>query len=195
MRLDLTNPKATAYNKLIEWRQRYSKTEYPEKVVINIFYRKYIINEIWSELINCFNKHLWNDFGSGLRVVNDKYSNAATQKVNSKLMTLLQDKERSVGNVTYSSFEALLNQIRSGDKTKVEEIEFSYLHHYLTDETILIWAAFGGTGMNYEDAIAKISGVVVSLKQEPTFSSIVPFFGQYVVGPFLRDNYQPLPTL
>lgn len=195
MRLDLTNPKKTAESKLIEWRQRYSKDEYPEKVVINIFYRKYIVHEIFPELLGYFKKNLWENYLTGFQIISDQYSNAATQKVNSKLMTLIQNKSHVVGNVKYQDFETLLSQIKNGDKTKIEEIEFSYIHHYLTDETILIWAAFGGTGMSMEEAISKISGAVVNLTNEVTFTNIAPFFGQYVVGPFLKDNYNPLPTL
>jgi hypothetical protein len=89
MRVDVSNSSFTAYAKLNEWRQRYSDSEYPGKVVINIFYRKYIIDEMWQELISYFNKNhgqLWYRTKNYWRQI-------ATQKVNGELITLIQDKK------------------------------------------------------------------------------------------------------
>ncbi|MGB8193193.1 MAG: hypothetical protein WCF67_14790 [Chitinophagaceae bacterium] len=57
MRIDLTQPFSEGVNNLITWRARYSKFEYPFKVVQNIFYRQYTMNSIWaSQLDNAFEK-------------------------------------------------------------------------------------------------------------------------------------------
>ena len=41
MKLDLKNSLKEGNDLLSNWKNKYSKTEYPEKIVLNIFYRKY----------------------------------------------------------------------------------------------------------------------------------------------------------
>ena len=41
-------------NKLKEWRSRYSKSEYPYKVIMNMFYELFTMELIWDEINSAF---------------------------------------------------------------------------------------------------------------------------------------------
>jgi hypothetical protein len=52
--VDLSNLYITGLGMLQTWRGRYSLEEYPEKVLLNIFYRKYTTDFMWNDIENCF---------------------------------------------------------------------------------------------------------------------------------------------
>ena len=80
MRIDLRNQLAEGMNNLQAWRSRYSKSEYGEKVLLNVFYRKYSTFFMWDKIQNSFNGNvLWNDFNIGFREMMNLYQNQAMQ--------------------------------------------------------------------------------------------------------------------
>ena len=59
MRIDLRNQLAEGMNNLQAWRSRYSKSEYGEKVLLNVFYRKYSTLFMWDKIQNSFQKKMF----------------------------------------------------------------------------------------------------------------------------------------
>jgi hypothetical protein len=52
MNIDLTITFKDARQLITTWETRYSLEEYPKKVVMNIFYRKYTIQKMWAQIFN-----------------------------------------------------------------------------------------------------------------------------------------------
>lgn len=101
-------------NNLLTWRNRYSKSEYPEKVVLNIFYRKYTMELMFPDIVGCFEnessgkpKVKWSDFNEGFQKLKTIYGSTATSKTHPVLMNLLAQQEKNVGNTNYGIFARL----------------------------------------------------------------------------------------
>jgi len=202
MRIDLRNQLAEGMNNLQAWRSRYSKTEYGEKVLLNVFYRKYSTHFMWDKIQNSFqtkmfggNKVLWNDFNAGFSEMMNLYQNQST-KTQPILMQLLSEKSANmVGTVSYSGFASKIMGSKQGNNADIEEIEFTYLHYLLNDQLILMWSAFGGTGLSKIDALAQMSGVIIAETDMTEYGTVENIIGQLCTGPYLKENYNPLPAL
>lgn len=202
MRLDLSHQLQEGTERLLSWRNRYSDHEYPEKIALNIFYRKYTMEFMWNELISCFSKNWlgnqktkWDDINTGYQTINKIYSSVAASKTQPVLMSLLEDHSRLVANLTYGELFAIIKRIQEGDDKQREELEFTYLYNLLTDETIMIWAALGGTGKSEIEAIGHITGLEIEIEEKVNYFSITQVLGEYNVAEFLHNNYQALPSL
>ncbi|GAB1395876.1 hypothetical protein MASR1M65_06530 [Saprospiraceae bacterium] len=200
MRTDLRHSLNEGMNNLLTWRNRYSKSEYPEKVVLNIFYRKYTMEFMFPEIVGCFENNLfgkpkvkWNDFNEGFSKLKNSYGSTAMSKTQPVLLSLLTNKERNVGNTNYGIFSPLIAAAKSGNHAKLEEIEYAYLYYLLTDECVLLWGAFGGTGMTKIETIGKLSGVIIEVEDIKTYAPIEQILGQFCAAAYLKDNYKPLP--
>lgn len=202
MRIDLRNQLAEGMNNLQAWRNRYSKAEYGEKVLLNVFYRKYSTHFMWDKIQNSFqkkmfggNKVLWNDFNEGFREMMNLYENQST-KTQPVLLQLLSEKSANmVGSVSYAGFADKIRGAKQGNNADIEEIEFTYLHYLLNDQLILMWSSFGGTGLSKIDALAQMSGVIIAETDMTGYGTVENIIGQLCTGPYLKENYNPLPPL
>lgn len=203
MAIDLRHPFNEGMNLLMTWRNRYSKTEYGEKVLMNIFYRKYTMEFMWKEIDNSFQKTmfggkkvLWNDFNQGFQTLKTSYQQNAVAKTQPVLMKLLTEQsERKVGTISYASYNQRIIGARQGAKNDIEEIEYAYLYYLLTDESILLWSAFGGTGLSKIEAIGKMTGLVIETEELNSYDKIESVLGQLCAAPYLHKVYNPLPPL
>jgi hypothetical protein len=176
------------------WKDRYTIIEYPEKIVLNIFYRKYTIEFMFPFILNCFTKSIdgvplvkWENIDNGMRQLISQYELTAGY-TKSVLLELLQEKNRQVGNYSYESYLPLIDLAKAGDKDKLEEIEFMYLYSLLTQYSILLWAAYGGTGLTMLDAGSKISTIIPANVGENnilTYWQIEEWLGKGCALPFL----------
>lgn len=202
MRIDLRNQLAEGMNNLQAWRSRYSKSEYGEKVLLNVFYRKYSTLFMWDKIQNSFqkkmfggNKVLWSDFHEGFREMMTLYQNQS-MKTQPILLQLLSEKSSNmVGSVSSAGFADKIKGARQGNNADIEEIEFTYLHYLLNDQLILMWSAFGGTGLSKIDALAQMSGVIIAETDMSEYGKVENIIGQLCTGPYLQENYNPLPPL
>ena len=196
MRIDLRNQLAEGMNNLQAWRSRYSKSEYGEKVLLNVFYRKYSTFFMWDKIQNSFNGNvLWNDFNIGFREMMNLYQNQAMQTQPILLQLLSEKSNNPVGSVTYAGFADKIRGAKQGKNADIEEIEFTYLHYLLNDQLILMWSAFGGTGLSKIDALAQMSGVIIAETDMSEYGKVENIIGQLCTGPYLHENYNPLPPL
>lgn len=200
MKIDLRHSLNEGMNNLLTWRNRYSKLDYPEKIVLNIFYRKYTMEIMFPEILCCFETNLlgnpitkWNNFDEGFQKLKEIYGTTAVSKTQGILLNLLQDLNRNVGNTNYGIFTPLISAAKTGNSTKLEEIEYSYLYYLLADECVLLWGAIGGTGLTKIEAIGKISGVIVKVEDIKTYAPIEQILGQFCSSSYLKENYKPLP--
>ena len=196
MRIDLRNQLAEGMNNLQAWRSRYNKNEYGEKVLLNVFYRKYSTLFMWDKIQNSFQGNvLWNDFNEGFREMMNLYQNQSLKTQPILMQLLAEQSSKKVGSIAYSDYTSKIIGAKQGDNSDIEEIEFTYLHYLLNDQLILIWSAFGGTGVSKIDALAQMSGVIIAETDMTGYGSVETIIGQFCTGPYLHQKYNALPPL
>jgi|TARA_B110000967_G_scaffold207508_1_gene257066 hypothetical protein len=198
MRIDLTNPFNEGMNNLYSWRNRYSKSEYPSKIVLNIFYRQHTMNSIWeSQIDSSFNKfkNSETDKLTAFRKLELEYSNASKKFTVGNTLIDLMNQQKDVGGLNYKNNIPLINSGRSGDNKAIEELEFTYLHYLLRNKATLMWAAFGRKGFSKIDAIAQVTGAVIEYNQPIDYAVILDIFSQLGVAQSMQKLYTPLKNL
>lgn len=186
--IDLKQPYTEAVNNLLTWRKRYSSYEYPEKVALNIFYRKYTMDFLWNSARNL----KFDSFEDGVYTLKRKYGELALSKVQPILMDELKNNPtRVVGNVAYSGFPLMFEKIRNGDLKLKEELDYSYLFFLLSDECVLYWMALCGSGVGEMDAITKLSSYVIEDVPNIDYSIASSVLGQLCAGQYLSNHYSP----
>ncbi|MFZ4456340.1 MAG: hypothetical protein ACOYOT_08980 [Bacteroidales bacterium] len=122
---------------LQNWRSRYSLEEYPEKILLNIFYRKYTTDFMWNDIENCFQNGVqkkWCDFDSGFEYLNNLYSSVASAKTHNQLPILLRENpNRIVGNLSYSSYKDRISKAKRGSSIILRKLN---LHIYFIYSSI-----------------------------------------------------------
>jgi len=196
---DLRDPLDDAMQQLLTWRNHYSKTDYPEKVVLNIFFKKYTIEFMFKEILGCFETNLfgkpkvkWTEKEEGFLKLKLIYNSVSTSLIQPVLLNLLKDKKKYVGNTTFEFFQPFIAEAKKGNKDKLEEIEFAYLDNYLKDECILRWGALGGTSLTKIDSIGTFSGLLINIPEIITYARIEQILGQFCSKIFLESNYRQL---
>lgn len=199
MSVDLKHSLAEGMNYLKTWRNRYSKYEYPEKLVLNIFYRKHTMNFMFPEILNCFEndfldnpKIKWNDFNFGYIKLKELYGRTAIEKTQPILLNLIADKKRYVGMTNFNDFTNPILEAQNGNQSKLEELEYAYLYYLLTDDAILLWAGIGGTGISKMETFEKMTNVRIKDAKITKYEHIDELLGKYAVAVYLNKNYNPL---
>lgn len=197
MRVDLTNPYNDGMNNLVNWRNRYSKNEYPFKVVLNIFYRQYTMNSIWTSQINSSFDKFKNtepEVLPAVRKLSVEYSNALQHFTIGNTLVDLMNKQQDVGGLNYKNNIPLISRAQHSDNKAMEEIEFTYLYYYLSNIATLIWAAFGRKGFSKIEAIAQVTGVVIEYGKPIEYSDILDVLGKLCISQMMNKIYSPLPN-
>jgi hypothetical protein len=111
------------------------------------------------------------------------------------MQLLSEQTSKKVGSISYSDYASKIIAAKQGSNSDVEEIEFTYLHYLLNDQLILMWSAFGGTGLSKIDALAQMSGIVIAETDMTDYATVENIIGQLCTGPYLHQNYNALPPL
>jgi len=194
----MTNPFNEGMNNLRNWRSRYTKNEYPSKVVLNIFYRQYTMNSIWeSQIENSFNrfKNTETDVLVAFQKLEMEYSNASGHFTIGNTLLDLMNQQQDVGGLNYKNNIPIISRGQSGDNKAIEELEFTYLYYLLCNKATLMWAAFGRKGFAKVDAIAQVTGVVIEYDQPINYADILSVLGQLGVSESMNKIYSPLNNL
>ena len=199
MRIDLTNTYVDGVNNLKTWRNRYLKSEYPFKIVQNIFYRQYTMNSIWeSQIDNSFDNfsNTENDVLTAFQKLELEYSNASVNFTSGNRLIDLMNLKEDVGGLNYKNNISLISNGRDGDNKAIEELEFTYIYYLLGNKSALMWAAYGRTGYLRLDAIAQVTGAVIEFPQPITYNNIIGgIFSQLGLANAMNKLYTPLNNL
>jgi hypothetical protein len=198
MRIDLSNSFNEGMSNLKNWRSRYSKNEYPSKIVLNIFYRQYTMNSIWeSQIENSFNrfKNTEVDILEGFKKLETEYSNTSGQFTVGSTLIDLMNQQKDIGGLNYKNNIPIIIRGQSGDNKAIEELEFTYLYYLLANKAALMWASFGRKGFTKIDAIAQVTGVIIEYNQPISYAGILDLLGQLGVSKSMNSFYTPLPNL
>jgi hypothetical protein len=191
--VNLTSALDEGTRNILTWRNRYSQTEYPVKVVLNIFYRRYTMNKMWPKLMEIVRKKAYNSFEDAYRDLEILYSETSKQVAPNLELWVKNNPYEVVGAIRYCDFEGLIQRVQIGSNPAKEELEFSYLHYLVSDKATLVWAAFCATGISPLEAITKVSGAVIQPMPLNDYNTLTVGLGQLYTTRFLEDRYNPLP--
>lgn len=180
-----------AQNNLQRWRNRYSSDEYPHKVVLNMFYRRYAMKYMWDEIMSYADcRKNVQDFSQALRELEELYSKTATYKIAPFLERLLENNpSEDVGGSTFDHYDNLANLAVNGDASALNEIEFCYLYFFLADKATLIWAAIASTGIDKVKAITEVSGAIIEPMPLNDYATVSQGLGQLAAARCLQYNH------
>ena len=192
--VDMTPIFTEGINNLRTWRNRYSSTEYPQKVVLNIFYRRYTMSIMWNDLMNIVNQKSFNSFQEAAMTLEKLYSKTAVTKVKPHLESWIKNKpDEIVGAIHYRDFIGLIQRAQMGSKPAKEELEFTYLYYLISDKATLAWASFCATGVSALKAITEVSGAIIQPMPLNDYNTLTVGLGQLYTTCFLKDRYNSMP--
>lgn len=190
--IDLRPPLNEALGNIVNWRNKYTRSEYPHKIVLNIMYRAYSTKFVF-EAFSRDELPEFDDFTEAAREVHRFYGHMAATEVHSNLLRWMATKpNEEVGTVCTERLEKLATRAET-DPQALEELEFTYIFELLNDMSVLYWIAFRQCGESDVNAIYKMSGVMILPFHNMDYSMIKQVFQQLLVAPYMNDNYHPLP--
>lgn len=195
---------AAKYQLLQTWRQRYSKTDYPRKVALNVLYESLITERMWDREIQGFFALFAEKVG---RV--DSFQDAFSlvrygrEKIGAEEIKPRIEHEfgarNQIGDLNVAGLRTRVAEATNGSNIQVEEIEFTYTYYTLAHECINAWSACGLMGMTKQQAYENVADVQLGGIDFSSLTSVEAAFMQNV-GFFLNNtltgsNYRPLPQL
>lgn len=181
MNVDLTSTLKDGRNLLNTWKNRYSAAEYPHKVVLNLFYRKFTIEKMWSSVIN----QSYPTWQRAYEANMFKYSQVAQMEIVPVLENWIQS-NRQVGMVKYSDFQSYIQNGARGNAEAIKGIDYTYLLHRVLDELIVLWISMVNSGDTQVNAIAKLTGVVIEIPSIRSYAEIESVFDQLGAEQYLQ---------
>ena len=177
---------------LREYRQRYSKQEYPRKVAINLVYEALANQELLKEKQAFFPGRLFPTLpqaaqAGGMR--REQHRQAVIHRVDQTL-----DNGRSVGNLQVDAMRETVRKAQSGDNAAVELLEFSFVYYTAMYDCIWSWAVVGLTGSDMMQASGSITGMFFGPPNFNDNSQIEKMFYS-ATNAFVEDLYTRLPPL
>ena len=190
--IDLRPPLNEALGNIVNWRNKYARSEYPHKIVLNIMYRAYSTKFVFEAFSRDELPEV-DDFTEAAREVHRFYGHMAATEVHSNLLRWMATKpNEEVGTVCTERLEKLATRAEI-DPQALEELEFTYIFELLNDMSVLYWIAFRQCGESDVNAIYKMSDVMIRPFNNMDYSMIKQVFQQLLVAPYMNDNYHPLP--
>lgn len=184
MNIDLTNTFKDARSLLNKWEARYLAIEYPQKVIMNIFYRKYTIEKMWPTIFNTKYSN-WETAYDNIKL---RYSETAQHEIIPVLDAKLRSNDK-VTSIMYSDFTSYINAASSGSNEALKGIEYTYFLHRIFDELILVWVAMVVSGDTKINAIAKITRVVLADTPINDYAEIEQVFDQLGAEKYLQSLF------
>ena len=163
-------------------KQRYSPSEYPYKVVLNMFYRKYTIEKMWPIVINQSYPTWQKAYEANLL----KYGQVAQMEIVPVLESWIQS-NRQVGMVKFSDFQSFIQNGSRGNADALKGIEYTYLLHRVFDELIILWISMVNSGETQVNAIAKLTRHVVEIPKIRSYAEIESVFDQLGAEKYLQS--------
>jgi len=146
-------------NKLKEWRKRYSKTEYPYKVIMNMFYELFSMELIWVEIDSAFSKRQQqiSNPDDALTHISRIKRVAQLQLIKPRLEEFLNCDKIAAG-IKFSDYKHTIEAAKSGNNDMVIEIEYSYWFFCQFYEAVLQWASLAYLGFDKHSAYREVTG-------------------------------------
>ncbi len=190
--IDLRPPLNEAMSNIFTWRNKYTRTEYPHKIVLNMMYRAYSTRFVY-EAFERDELPEYDDFNEAATEVHKFYAKMATTAVHANLIQWMMTKpNEEVGTLCTARMEKIANEAET-DPQALEELEFSYIFELLNDMSVLYWIAFRQLGESDVSAISKMCDVLIQPLDYMDYTITKQVFQRLLVAPFMHHNYHPLP--
>jgi hypothetical protein len=185
MNADLTNTFKDARRLINSWKDTYSTTEYPQKVILNIFYRKYTIEKMWTRVINLTSPSWEKAYESNML----KYAEIAQNEIVPVLDNNLQA-DKKVTAIKYSDFQSYIKSASRGDIDSIKAIEYTYFLNRIFDEFTILWISMVNSGETKTNAIIKLTGAILPREMPiDTYAEIENIFDQIGVENYLQTLF------
>lgn len=190
--LDLRPALNEAMRNIQTWRNKYTSTVYPHKIVLNMMYRAYSTRLVYDAYKND-DLVEQDNIQEAMNYVMLTYSQSAMQEVHPHLMYWMETRpNEQVGTLCTYRYENLASRAEN-DKKALEELEFSYAFELLNDMSVLYFIASRLCGYSEVDAIAQMTGVLIEPLEYMDYTITKQVFQQLLVARYMHFNYQPLP--
>ena len=179
---DLTATKQS----LSAWKWLYERKEYPHIIV------RYMLQDCHTMSM------LWNDFENDLIPkytqieaifqMESLYAGKLTTVVEPQLEELL-DRKRSkhVGGISYAYYEGLAKAAENDDSL-LEEIEFSYIFHYLLNRCVLYLIGYCQAGNNIKTSLGMLTRKTIEDTTYLSYDQAKYFFQEVCVKDYVRKH-------
>lgn len=184
MNIDLTNTFKESRQMINSWKSRYQSNEYPQKVVMNIFYRKYTIEKMWTAMFN----QKYSDWQTAYQNMQLTYGQVAQAEVAPILERKIQSNDK-VTSMQYSDFTAYIKSAAVGNQEAIKGIEYTYFLHRILDELVLVWASMVVSGESKINAIAKITRAIIADMPINDYKTIEQIFDQLGAEKYLQTLF------
>lgn len=169
---DMDFPKKSGTVKIREWRDRYSREEYPGKVVINLFYELFGIEGIWPQMQDIFiSGPRYSEFRDAYEQMIALKRSYQVGPLRGLLMEYLAT-NRLAADTRNSDWSEKVLAASRGDNDAVIEIEYGYWFYNQYCAVTLGWGACGLLGMSKEDAFMEIAGGIPGDLKFDSFGSL-----------------------
>ncbi len=150
------------FNRLLAWRQRYSSEEYPYKVALNTVYQLLTCERMWDRMMQFFDRTArFRGFNEAYRTMQTLSGSEATQFIHSTLET---DFER-INKISILDMNQVRELVRVSrevkDNNAVKDLERIYLYYTGAVELVYGWVALGLTGMDIQQSVAELTGILI----------------------------------
>lgn len=176
-------------NRLISWRNRYSKEEYSYKVALNTLYQLLTCELMWNSIISSFGgKKVYSEFSDAYSIIQAKSGETAKASVHATL----ESKYRTIQKVSIVDMNSIRNMVlkaQNGNNEMVKEVEHAYICYTGAVELIYGWAALGLTGKDIQGAIMEMCGIIIGGNYTDMDVAITNF------GQIVDSCYVPLENL
>jgi len=180
------------YDILLGWRKRYTRKEYPRKVMTNLFYDLYAGKALWpkvAEFVSARDKSPGEnpniDFNKALKIIHDTRRKIQLEKIHPNLDLMLSNDVPITAKLCFSDSAQAIESAASGNDEDLEKIEYSYICHGLASNMISYWAAAVLSGKDPEKAIYFINDVLPGGNLETfddLFEKLIFVSGLYLSG-------------
>jgi hypothetical protein len=183
MNVDLTATYKDARNLLNTWKSRYSAKDYPQKVIENIFYRKYTIESIFTQLLSGKYPEWQTAYAANM----NKYAGTAQREIVPVLSSNLLSNKK-VTTMRYSDFKSYIDSASKGDAEALKAVEYTYFLNRILDELTIIWISMVNSGISKIDAVSQLTrAVLASGTQINTYADIESVFDQLGAEKYLQS--------
>jgi hypothetical protein len=179
-------------DQLKEYRQRYSKSEYPRKVAINLVYAALANEQLLAEKDIFFQGKLFPTVQQAAQAAGMKREQHRQNVIGS-----VEDKLRSgssIGVVNIAGLRQALASAERGDADAIENLEFSFVYYTTLYDCIWAWAAHGLSGADMMQASGNVTGVFFGPANFQSPQLIEKMFYS-TINPHLEGLYKPLPKM
>ncbi len=202
---DIANICEINLNNLKNWRERYTKILYPNKVVTNMFYDLLPLKMIWNDIENSFsNADNSNSFSHGMKIIFSIFREAQLS-INPQIDSILVNGV-TIGKISSINYKSLIENAKEGSNKDVEEIEFCYITYCAIKGIMLSWAACGLQGMGRTEAHKDLLEIIYPVENYKIFNDVFNSFADSCIAltgglasksgtTFIKSPYTPLPPL